>query len=145
MGLAMQRTIIVLVLIIIAVAFLGFVALPWFKSMLGLDSKDVIVKVLSAFQDDDVVVPGTNGKTVPRIVTGNGDLVSLRRGAPDSITDLTIRDDEDRVVDVDWGRSEPQKYDVEGRAQTKLIVRECFFRRISSRASSSANRNILPT
>jgi len=123
---AMQRTVIILVLVIIAVAFLGYVALPWFKSALGLDSSEIRVNILSAFIDPEVVVPGTKGQTVQRIVA-EVEIIFPYGTAPDSIMDLSVRDDEDKVVEVDWGATEPSKIDNEGRSTTKLIVRECFF------------------
>src|SRR5947209_8292416 len=97
----MQRTIIVLAIVVISVGFLGFVALPWLQTKLFGGTSDVRVTVLSAVRDDDVGVPGTK-ESVSRIVA-EMEIVFPYGMAPDSIGELSVRDDNEAVVDVNWG------------------------------------------
>ncbi len=88
-------------------------------------TSQVQAHVLSAVRDDDVGVPGSK-ESVSRIVA-EMEIVFPYGMAPDSIGELSVRDDSETVVDVNWGPNDPEKVDVEGRSMTKLIVRQAFF------------------
>ena len=119
----MQRTIIILGIVVVLVGFLGYFVLPWMQGKFS--SNDVRVTILSAVRDDNVGVPGTK-ESVSRIVAEME--IEFPYGmAPDSIGELSVRDDSEAVVDVNWGQNEPEKVDMEGRSRTKLIVRQAFF------------------
>jgi hypothetical protein len=122
----MQRTVIVIAVVVVLVGFLGFIVLPWMQQKLFGESSPVTLTVLTACIDNDVEVPGTKGQTVPKIVAEVE--ISFKYGtAPDSIHELSVHDDDDKVVDVNWGRSEPDKRDNESKGKTTLTVKEAFF------------------
>lgn len=126
-GTYMQRTVIVIAVVVVLVGFLGFIVLPWMQDKLFGESSPVSVTILEACIDNDVEIPGAKGTTAPRIVAVVE--ITFKYGtAPDSIWDLTVRDDNDKVIeDVNWGRKEPDKRDNEAKGKTTLTVPEAFF------------------
>ncbi len=88
-------------------------------------TSQVQAKILSAIRDDEVRVQGAKD-TVSRIVV-EMEITFPYGGAPDSVAELGVRDDNEGVVDVYWGQAEPEKNDIEARSITKWIFREAFF------------------
>jgi hypothetical protein len=122
----MQRTVIVIAVVVVLVGFLGFIVLPWLRTKLFGEANSVTLNILTACVDNDVEVPGAKGTTVSKIVA-EVEIAFPYGTAPDSISDLTVRDDNNEVVDVNWGRMEPEKRDIESKGKTTLILREAFF------------------
>src|SRR5438045_3916833 len=122
----MQRTVIVIAVVVIVVALLGFIGLPWLQNKLFGETTSVTAQILEARIDNQVGFPGAKGATVSKIVAVVE--ITIKHGtAPDTIQDLGVRDDENNVIDVNWGRMEPEKRDIESKGKTTLIVREAFF------------------
>ena len=91
----MQRTIILIEVVVVLVGFLGFIVLPWLQQKLSGDSNQVTATVLEACIDNEVEVPGAKGATVQRIVAVVE--ITFKFGTePDSIQDLSIRDDDNK-------------------------------------------------
>lgn len=88
-------------------------------------TSQVTAKVLSAILDDDVAVPNQK-ESVSRIVV-EMEINFPYGSAPDSIAELSVKDDNEATVDVNWGSAEPEKNDIEARSMTKLIIRQAFF------------------
>ena len=122
----MQRTVIVIAVVVIVVGLMGYVGVPWLQNKLFGETTSVTAQILETCIDNEVEVPGAKGATVSKIVAVVE--ITFKYGAaPDSIQDLAVRDDENNVIDVNWGRGEPEKRDIESKGKTTLIVREAFF------------------
>ncbi|MEI6232621.1 MAG: hypothetical protein WCT04_06190 [Planctomycetota bacterium] len=88
-------------------------------------TSQVQAKILNAVRDDDVGVTGAK-ESVSRIVV-EMEITFPYGNTPDNLDDLVVRDDNEAVVDVNWGRTQPEKNDIEDRNITKWIFREAFF------------------
>ncbi|HLX62597.1 MAG TPA: hypothetical protein VKX17_15070 [Planctomycetota bacterium] len=121
----MQRTVIVIAVVVVLVGFLGFIVLPWLQKALFGETNEVSVTILSACRDDDVD-SGIKGQSVSRIVA-EVEITFKYGDEPDSIQDLVVKDDDNNLVEVNWGAAEPEKRPLESKNKTSLIIRQAFF------------------
>lgn len=83
----------------------------------------VRVNVTQAFEDPEVELK--NGELVSRTIVGLEILFPMG-GAPENVGELTVHDDEGRVVDINWG-SRIEREDLPDQKITRWVIKEAFF------------------
>lgn len=117
----MPKGLLIFLAVAALIAVLGFIGLPWLKTALLGESRQVRYKVTMAVDDYEVLT--AKNQTVSRTVVGL-ELYFPMGGAPESPKDIEVVGDEGRVIQADWSR--PEREDLPDQGVTRWVIKEIF-------------------